>query len=90
MAAGKKNLCLGLLAHVDAGKTTLSEALLYASGAPYDTLEDVIGVLIDKSVIRFTDLPKQAQRKLSERHFMRDHINSVGLLDESGDDDGIV
>ena len=25
-------LCLGLLAHVDAGKTTLSEALLYASG----------------------------------------------------------
>ena len=33
MAAGKKNLCLGLLAHVDAGKTTLSEALLYASGA---------------------------------------------------------
>ncbi len=28
-----KRLCLGLLAHVDAGKTTLSEALLYASGA---------------------------------------------------------
>ena len=26
-------LCLGLLAHVDAGKTTLSEALLYCSGA---------------------------------------------------------
>ena len=26
-------ICLGLLAHVDAGKTTLSEALLYLSGA---------------------------------------------------------
>ena len=25
--------CTGLLAHVDAGKTTLSEALLYCSGA---------------------------------------------------------
>ncbi len=25
--------CVGLLAHVDAGKTTLSEALLYRSGA---------------------------------------------------------
>lgn len=25
--------CVGLLAHVDAGKTTLSEALLYTSGA---------------------------------------------------------
>ena len=29
----KKPLCAGLLAHVDAGKTTLSEAMLYESGA---------------------------------------------------------
>ena len=29
----KKRICIGLLAHVDAGKTTLSEALLYLSGA---------------------------------------------------------
>ena len=29
----KQHICLGLLAHVDAGKTTLSEALLYTSGA---------------------------------------------------------
>ena len=29
----KTPCCLGLLAHVDAGKTTLSEALLYAAGA---------------------------------------------------------
>ena len=29
----KHNISLGLLAHVDAGKTTLSEALLYQSGA---------------------------------------------------------
>ena len=29
----KKQLCIGLLAHVDAGKTTLSEGLLYAAGA---------------------------------------------------------
>ena len=28
-----KRICLGLLAHVDAGKTTLSEALLYQGGA---------------------------------------------------------
>ena len=28
----KRPLCMGLLAHVDAGKTTLSEALLYVSG----------------------------------------------------------
>lgn len=30
--AAEKHLVLGLLAHVDAGKTTLSEALLYAAG----------------------------------------------------------
>ena len=29
----KMPCCLGLLAHVDAGKTTLSEALLFRSGA---------------------------------------------------------
>ena len=28
-----KQICAGLLAHVDAGKTTLSEGLLYLSGA---------------------------------------------------------
>ena len=28
----KKHITLGILAHVDAGKTTLSEALLYTSG----------------------------------------------------------
>ena len=30
---GKTHICIGLTAHVDAGKTTLSEALLYVSGA---------------------------------------------------------
>ena len=29
----KKHICTGLLAHVDAGKTTLSEAILYTTGA---------------------------------------------------------
>ena len=28
-----KRICVGLLAHVDSGKTTLSEGLLYLSGA---------------------------------------------------------
>lgn len=29
----KKQICVGILAHVDAGKTTLSEGLLYSSGS---------------------------------------------------------
>ena len=32
MMPEKKHICAGLLAHVDAGKTTLSEAMLYVSG----------------------------------------------------------
>ena len=28
-----KHICAGLLAHVDAGKTTLSEAMLFLSGS---------------------------------------------------------
>ncbi len=33
MAGEKKMICAGLLAHVDAGKTTLAEAMLHLSGA---------------------------------------------------------
>mgnify|MGYP000747860635 CR=1 FL=1 len=29
----EKHICAGLLAHVDAGKTTLSESLLYTAGS---------------------------------------------------------
>lgn len=33
MEERKRHICLGLLAHVDAGKTTLSESMLYVSGS---------------------------------------------------------
>ena len=36
MGDKKRALCVGLLAHVDAGKTTLSEAMLYESGGCVD------------------------------------------------------
>ncbi len=29
----EKHICVGLLAHVDAGKTTLAEGILYSSGS---------------------------------------------------------
>ena len=31
--SGKPHIAIGLVAHVDAGKTTLSEAALYTAGA---------------------------------------------------------
>lgn len=89
VAAGDREL----LTFVDGGTGAFSEQrLMRESDLDFvRVLEDVIGVLIDKSVIRFTDLPKEAQSKLSERHFMRDHINSVGLLDSSDEDErGLV
>lgn len=50
-------------------------------------LEDVIGLLMERGIIRITDLPKEAQNKMAERQSMRSRLNSVGLMDESGDDE---
>lgn len=48
-------------------------------------LEDLIDLLIDRDVIRFTDLPLPAQEKLLERRTMRQSLGALNLLD-SGDD----
>ncbi|RDB41746.1 tryptophan synthase subunit beta like protein [Halomonas sp. DQ26W] len=53
-------------------------------------LEDVINVLMDKSVISFTDLPEPAQQKLMARQSLRKRLNSVGLMSESEDDSGVI
>lgn len=48
-------------------------------------LEDVVNLLIDRSVIRFTDLPLPAQQKLMNRRALRDQMNAVDLLDDEDD-----
>jgi len=45
-------------------------------------LEDLIDLLIDKEVIRFTDLPAPAQEKLMERRSLR-HSLGLKLIDDS-------
>jgi len=47
-------------------------------------LEDLIELLIERSVIRFTDLPSPAQRKLMERRGARDALQHLSLLDDDG------
>ncbi len=48
-------------------------------------LEDVVSVLVEKGVIRYTDLPDAARRKLDRRAVTRAEIEGLsGLL---GDDD---
>jgi len=49
-------------------------------------LEDLIGVLINRGVIRFTDLPEAAQRKLQIRAQTRAQLGSLSrLLDDEED-----
>lgn len=44
-------------------------------------LEDLIDLLIDRDVIRFTDLPLPAQEKLMARRTMRQSLGALDLLD---------
>ncbi len=48
-------------------------------------LEDVVGVLVGKGLIRYTDLPEAARRKLDRRAVTRAEIEGLGGL--LGDDD---
>jgi len=50
-------------------------------------LDDIVNVLIDKNLIRFTDLPPAAQRKLIERRGLRETGAHLGLL---GEDPGLL
>jgi hypothetical protein len=50
-------------------------------------LDDLVNLLIDKNLIRFTDLPVAAQRKLIERRGLRESGSHLGLL---GDDPGLL
>lgn len=46
-------------------------------------LEDVIDLLLERAVIRFTDLPSAAQNKLMERRNVRAEMHKLSLLDDS-------
>ncbi len=48
-------------------------------------LEDVIGLLIEKGAIRFTDLPEAAQAKLLTRRELRGQYVPSNLIDDSDD-----
>jgi len=49
-------------------------------------LEDLIDALIEKGVLRLTDLPEDAQKKLGERKGLRRRLNDdLNLLDDDED-----
>lgn len=52
-------------------------------------LEDLVHALIDKGVLRITDLPEAAQAKLAGRSRARDALGSTRLLVDD-DDSGLI
>ncbi|BCN93701.1 hypothetical protein THMIRHAM_14860 [Thiomicrorhabdus immobilis] len=45
-------------------------------------LEDLINLLSDKGIIRFTELPIEVQRKLLKRQSIRSNADKINLFDE--------
>jgi ribosomal protection tetracycline resistance protein len=83
----RKSLNLGILAHVDAGKTTLTERLLYAAG-----VIDEVGS-VDKGTTRTDSLELEQQRGITIKSavvsFPIDGV-TVNLIDTPGHPDFIA
>ncbi len=45
-------------------------------------LEDLINLLIERNLIRFTDFPEAAQRRLNQRQSMRKNTQLSDLMDD--------
>src|SRR5436189_330401 len=83
----QRTLNLGILAHVDAGKTTLTERLLHAAG-----VIDEVGS-VDKGTTQTDSLPLEQQRGITIRSavvsFAIDDV-TVNLIDTPGHPDFIA
>ncbi len=83
-----KHICVGILAHVDAGKTTLSEALLYSSGTirSFGRVDNQDAFLDTNELERargITIFSKQAVLKLA--HTMVTLLDTPGHVDFSAE-----
>ena len=63
-----------------AGNGDLQNALTSSDLDMIRVIEDLIAVLIDKRVIVLTDLPPQAQQKLSRRYELRSKLTDLGEI----------
>jgi hypothetical protein len=58
----------------------LSHLLAHSDTSIIRVLEDLIDLLIDRKVILFTDLPKEAQEKIQSRKKLRTKMGSDDLM----------
>lgn len=62
----------------------VANALEESDQALIRVVDDLVNVLVEHNLIRFTDLPEAAQQKLLERRSLRESLTALKLL---GDDD---
>jgi hypothetical protein len=74
-----------IIAFLNSAKSGEQLALEQTDQAMARVLEDVVSLLVEQGVIRFTDLPAPAQNKLLARRELRDKRKGIDLLDD-GDD----
>lgn len=58
----------------------LAQLLAHSDSSIIRVLEDLIDLLIDKKIILFTDLPKEAQEKIQSRKKLRTKMGSDDLM----------
>lgn len=66
-------------------KTYQQQALAQTDKTMARVVEDVINLLVEKNLIRFTDLPDAAQIKLLARRELRGKKKGIDLLDDEND-----
>lgn len=73
---------LELLAFIQQEKTAEQLALEQTDQTMARVMEDVVNLLVERGVIRFTDLPDAAQHKLLNRRELRGKRQGIDLLDD--------
>lgn len=71
-----------LLAFIQTAKSIGQRALEQTDQTMARVMEDVVNLLVEQGVIRFTDLPDAAQHKLLNRRELRGKRQGVDLLDD--------
>lgn len=66
----------------------VASALSESDQALIRVVDDLVNVLVEKNLMRFTDLPEAAQKKLIERRSLRQSLTALKLLGD--DEQGLI